>query len=206
MKQSRGRPRKDGLEIGSDVAGERDSKLVVRGKRYAEALSKSSYRMLAPVEVGGGEIVRGEVHITEAEYERRAGILGGSSEEEGKEVSEEMFSPYPKQVLFLSSNHDEILFGGARGGGKAQVIDGQVLTPFGYKMIQDIHVGDMVCNADGSVSLVIQEHPQGEQDIYMVGFNGWRVRGISPRELPQLVFRHKWGNHPGIGNPVLRLR
>lgn len=36
-----------------------------------------------------------------------------------------LFSPYPKQALFLSSEVDELLYGGARGGGKtaAMVID-----------------------------------------------------------------------------------
>ena len=122
QKRKQGRPRKDGLAIGGETANERDSKLAVKGKRYDEALSRSSYRMFAPVEVGGGEITSSYVHITRAEYERRSRIAQGSSVgEEGGEAVQE-FMPYPKQMLFLSSNHDEILFGGARGGGKSQAL------------------------------------------------------------------------------------
>ena len=50
-KRKQGRPRKDGLESGGVEAVERDSRLAIKGKRYEEALSKSSYRMLVPVEL-----------------------------------------------------------------------------------------------------------------------------------------------------------
>ena len=107
-KRKRGRPRKDGLAIGGAEAEERDSKLAVKGKRYVEALSRSSYRMYAPVDVGGGDIASSYVHITRDEYERRSRKAQGSSVgDEGGEAVQE-FSPYPKQKLFLSSNYAAI--------------------------------------------------------------------------------------------------
>ncbi len=39
-----------------------------------------------------------------------------------REVSGVTFKPYPKQELFLSSEVDEVLFGGARGGGKSAAL------------------------------------------------------------------------------------
>ena len=37
-----------------------------------------------------------------------------------------------------------ILGGGAAGGGKAMVLDSQICTPFGFKELRNIKIGDMI--------------------------------------------------------------
>ena len=76
-----------------------------------------------------------------------------------------------KQKLFVQYNGKFLFFGGARGGGKAQALDSQVLTPFGFIRMGDVKVGTMVNNPDGSVSSVIAIHPRGELDVYKIKFS-----------------------------------
>ena len=78
--------------------------------------------------------------------------------------------PNPKQKQFFLSDRKYVAYGGARGGGKATPLTSDVLTPFGFKKMGDIKIGDQVSNPDGSVSRVIQVHPQGLQDVYEFNF------------------------------------
>lgn len=61
-------------------------------------------------------------------------------------------------------------YGGPKGGGKASKNSSMVLTPYGFRRMGDIKVGDRICDSQGSVQRVLQVHPQGEQDIYKVQF------------------------------------
>lgn len=56
---------------------------------------------------------------------------------------------------------EQILGGGAAGGGKALSIRELVLTPNGFKRMGDICVGDKVNTADGEIATVTAIHPQG---------------------------------------------
>lgn len=62
----------------------------------------------------------------------------------------------------------EILYGGARGGGKALTYDSVVWTPFGPKTMADMQVGSQVCCPDGTVARVIGVYPQGVRDVWDV--------------------------------------
>lgn len=55
--------------------------------------------------------------------------------------------------------------------GKAQPLTSKVLTPFGWKFMGDIKVGDCISTPDGKDSTVINVFPQGEQDIYEITFD-----------------------------------
>lgn len=96
--------------------------------------------------------------------------------------------PHPTQQLFMLQQGREAMYGGAAGGGKFQssttltsiVYDegmephkndeSKVCTPFGFKRLADIKVGDQVSNPDGTIARVIQVHEQGVQDIYRLTF------------------------------------
>ena len=56
--------------------------------------------------------------------------------------------PFFKQSLLLLCRGD-VLFGGARGGGKALSLDTKVATPDGFCCIEDLMVGDVVFDCDG---------------------------------------------------------
>lgn len=64
-----------------------------------------------------------------------------------------------------------ILGGGSAGGGKAGLLDSQVLTPFGYRALRDIKVGDIITSpTTGGMQKVMYLHPIGEFDFYRVKF------------------------------------
>jgi len=86
---------------------------------------------------------------------------------------------------------------GPPGVGKAQPLDAKVLTPWGYKEIQDINIGTHVCTPSGEVATVIGTFPQGELDIYKVTFSDgtnteccdehlWRTRTKLDRSAKRL--------------------
>jgi len=80
-----------------------------------------------------------------------------------------VYSPHlGKQTEFLQSTVSRILYGGARGG--AQTLDSLILTPFGFRRMGDIAIGDQINNPDGSIARVIGVYPQGKKDIYEVTF------------------------------------
>ncbi len=83
---------------------------------------------------------------------------------------EVIWEPEPRQAEFLAATEDEVLFGGAAGGGKLLSVDSPVLTPMCWRRIGDLKVGSKVCATDGTITEVIGVYPQGEQDLYWVEF------------------------------------
>lgn len=57
------------------------------------------------------------------------------------------------------------------GMGKAQPLDAQVLTPWGFQRMGDIHLYDWVIGADGKACNVIGVYPQGEREVFEVTFS-----------------------------------
>lgn len=108
------------------------------------------------------------------------------------------WNPTPKQLAFLMYKGSEMLYGGAAGGGKGQLIDsrsniskvglnpdnpdhvkqfkeiyeGKVLTPFGFIGISQVEIGTKLCNPDGTISEVIAIHENGLMDCYRITFVG----------------------------------
>ena len=80
-----------------------------------------------------------------------------------------------------------ILGGGAAGGGKAGLLDSQVLTPFGYRKLRDIKVGDSITSpTTGGIQKVVYLHPIGEFDFYRVKFRDGTYFDCSEGHLWQL--------------------
>ena len=75
-----------------------------------------------------------------------------------------------KELLSYIGTGMDVFYGGSRGGGKAGWVYSYVSTPFGFKQMIDIKIGDKVSNPDGSVANVIGVYPQGEVDLYRVTF------------------------------------
>ena len=66
---------------------------------------------------------------------------------------------------------EQVLGGGAAGGGKAGLLDSNVLTPLGYRKLRDIKVGDIISSpTTGGMQKVIYLHPVGLFDFYRVKF------------------------------------
>lgn len=90
------------------------------------------------------------------------------------------FNLFPKQLLMFShpdmvpENYEipnEVLFGGAAGGGKGSIRGEKIITPYGVKKWEDIKEGDMVCDPLGTTQEVIEVHPWENVECYRVSFN-----------------------------------
>lgn len=79
-------------------------------------------------------------------------------------------SPTPKQAAFcLLDSVNEVFFGGAAGGGKAQPLDSLVCTPFGFRAMGDMKVGSVItCPATGGPQRVVLVTDRGIQPVYRV--------------------------------------
>lgn len=86
-----------------------------------------------------------------------------------------------------------ILGGGAAGGGKAGLLDSQILTPFGYRALKDIRTGDIITSpTTGGMQKVVYLHPIGTFDFYRVKFGDGTYFDCSEGHLWQV---HHSGKH-----------
>lgn len=73
-----------------------------------------------------------------------------------------------KQEIFLNSDADITVFGGAAGAGKALRNGTPILTKNGWVPIENIHYGDLLPTPNDGDQMVTGVHPQGVVDIYRV--------------------------------------
>lgn len=77
---------------------------------------------------------------------------------------------YPKQRTAIFGPQRYAFIEASTKCGKAQPLDAKIYTPFGYKYMGDIAVGDIVLTPTGK-SIVDSIHPQGIKDVYKVTFS-----------------------------------
>lgn len=75
------------------------------------------------------------------------------------------------QEKLLTTPADITIYGGNRGGGKAQSYDTQVCTPFGFRNMGDLKVGDTISSTDGGTQRVIHITEHGYQKVYKLWFS-----------------------------------
>lgn len=61
------------------------------------------------------------------------------------------------------------------GTGKAQPLSTKIPTPDGYKLMGEIHKGDIVFGSNGDPITVTDIFPQGKKDVYEITFNDGRT-------------------------------
>lgn len=92
---------------------------------------------------------------------------------------------WPKQELVRQSHANEILFGGAAGPGKVVRYGDSVLTPFGFRKIEKLKVGDRVCSVKGGNQVVVQLHPWQKFEEWKVSFDDGTSLSVAKGHLWQ---------------------
>lgn len=114
-----------------------------------------------------------------------------------------------------------IIVAGRPSMGKAQPLDARVKTLTGWKAMGELQVGDALASIDGAPSIVTGCYPQGERQVYRVGFSDgrsaeccdehlWRVhyrewqkpRVLSTAEIRTLLTRQRYQNRLWIDMPT----
>lgn len=72
--------------------------------------------------------------------------------------------------VYLGLCFDGFLYFLDMGLGKEQPLTSKILTPFGWKLMGEICVGDEICHPNGTTSVVLNTFPQGVKDVYKVTF------------------------------------
>lgn len=75
------------------------------------------------------------------------------------------------QEIGLSSDADITVFGGNRGGGKANPYHTPVATPSGFRKMGDLEVGDPICTPYDGIQTVSAIYEQGEHTVYRLCFD-----------------------------------
>ncbi len=75
------------------------------------------------------------------------------------------------QEFGLSNVADIIVFGGNRGGGKANPYSTPVATPSGFRKMGDLETGDLICTPYDGVQKVESIHEQGINTVYVFHFD-----------------------------------
>ena len=91
--------------------------------------------------------------------------------ESNKKNSNYFIAQRGAQEIGLSSVVDIIVFGGNRGGGKANPYSTPVATPSGFRKMGDLEIGDLICTPYNGVQKVSNIFEQGENTIYVFQFD-----------------------------------
>ncbi len=136
-----------------------------------------AYELPALTKLFVGEIETDD-KIMDALKEKEAADKRGATQERLKGIKpaipfEFKTAPLPHQIeaFNVGLKQNSLLIGDQQGLGKAVTLDTKVITPYGFKYMRDIHVGDYVIGANGELTKVIAEYPQGEKEIFKVTFS-----------------------------------
>lgn len=91
--------------------------------------------------------------------------------EGGKKDSNYFIAQEGAQEFGLSRTVDIIVFGGNRGGGKANTYKTPVATPSGFRKMGELEVGDLICTPYDGVQKVSAIFEQGVNTVYVLHFD-----------------------------------
>ena len=114
--------------------------------------------------------------LNETTVERTARELEAEIvQEKRKGQIEEKLDDCLDRALEIAGEEDvdypNVLIVGAAGFAKAQPLTSKVYTPYGYKLMGDIKVGDIILDGKGNPTKVLGVFPQGKRPIYKINLN-----------------------------------
>lgn len=101
--------------------------------------------------------------------------LEGLRDTSGPDGTKYFIAQKGAQEYGLSCVADIVIFGGNRGGGKANTYATPVATPSGYRKMGDLEIGDRICTPYDGVREVSGIYEQGECTIYNFHFDDGTV-------------------------------
>lgn len=155
-------------------------------------------------------IIRGgyEVAIDDKRFDHKIAV---------SEISDDLFEGYEykrfkgimdehqiEAINQLTSNTNGIIVL-ATGGGKAQPLYSKILTPSGWTNIGDIHVGDLVKTATGSVTKVDGVYPQGKKKVFRITFDDDRFADCTDEHLWK-IYNVYWPDDRYRVLPLLQIK
>lgn len=93
------------------------------------------------------------------------------NKEQGKRNSNVFIAQTGPQEDGLHQSVDILVYGGNRGGGKANTYSTPVITPTGRRLMGDLEVGDVVCTPYEGVQRVEAIYEQGKAKCYRIHFD-----------------------------------
>lgn len=103
------------------------------------------------------------------------------------------------QLEIVNSNEHNIIVEAGAGSGKALLNGSKVMTPNGYKKIEDLKINDEIFGSDGNIYNVCGVYPQGKRQIYEVEFSDGTIIKCSKDHLwafqTSSMRRHKLYNY-----------
>lgn len=83
-----------------------------------------------------------------------------------------LWKAFPKQEEALVRTETEILYGGARGGGKGLILNDLLVTPKGFIRVADVNVGSVLSDpVTGGTTKVLAVYKRGAQPTFKLTFD-----------------------------------
>jgi phosphate starvation-inducible protein PhoH len=92
-----------------------------------------------------------------------------------------------REVLRAIDENVVTIVSGIAGTGKAQPLTSKIATPYGYKLMSEIAIGDTVCTPDGGTASVTGIFPQGVKKMYRVHLDDGDYVDACPEHLWEVV-------------------
>lgn len=102
--------------------------------------------------------------------------------DESEKMSKQFYSLYDprnnvqeESIKFLSGEEHQLGLNLATGLGKAQPVSTRIPTPYGYKYMGELQIGDEVFDIHGKLVKITGVFPQGKKDTYRITFYDGRT-------------------------------